>query len=370
MDFSIQSIETNAGDSAVLPKAGVTCIVGSNNVGKSQLLRDIITCLERNPGSGVPGPIVLSGLELEDKTRPTKEVVMSWLEKTAQKVQQGQSGRIDYSPLIGGGALPLDNFMANLQLPANSLGQARPFFCWYADAGSRVGLGSGSAGSPSMGNNPHPLMHLYRDGDLEEELSELSKRVFGFGLSLDRVHGDVRLKVGNVNGPIPPVNHPTLEYSDAVRALATLESQGDGVKSFIGLVLYILAGYQNMIIIDEPEAFLHQAQAKALGRWMAKVSKEAGRQVITATHSKDIVLGLLAASADVTVLRLTRNGNDSHLNQLRPEDLAEVWNDPILRYSNVLDGLFYESVVICEGDADCRFYAAVLDDLVFRVTSS
>jgi hypothetical protein len=29
----------------------------------------------------------------------------------------------------------------------------------------------------------------------------------------------------------------------------------------------------------------------------------------------------------------------------------------------VLDGLFHEAVVICEGDGDCRFYEAILDDL-------
>jgi hypothetical protein len=36
-----------------------------------------------------------------------------------------------------------------------------------------------------------------------------------------------------------------------------------------------------------------------------------------------------------------------------------LWADPLLRYSNVLDGLFHERVVVCEADADCRFYEAV-----------
>ena len=295
--------------------------------------------------------------------------MVEWLERTAQKTQQ-QNGRIDYSPIVGGLSLGLDQVLSNLQMQNHSLGNARQFFCWYADAGSRVGLGGGSAGSPTMGNNPSPLMRLYRDGELEGRISRLCKDVFSFGLTLDRVHGDVRLLVGEVDLPIPPLNRPTEEYSNAVRELPRLEAQGDGVKSFMGLVLHILAGYQTMVLIDEPEAFLHQSQAKSLGRWMATVSKEASRQVVTATHSKDIVLGLLSASADVTILRLTRDGNDSHLNQLRPEDLASVWNDPVLRYSNALDGLFYESVVICEGDADCRFYAAVLDDLAAKGETS
>jgi hypothetical protein len=119
-----------------------------------------------------------------------------------------------------------------------------------------------------------------------------------------------------------------------------------------------------MVLIDEPEAFLHQSQAKALGRWLGKQSVEKDRQVILATHDRNIVLGLLAADTPVTILRLTRSGDTSDIHQLHATDLREVWADPVLRYSNVLDGLFYSKVIVCEGDADCRFYSAVLEGLV------
>jgi hypothetical protein len=46
---------------------------------------------------------------------------------------------------------------------------------------------------------------------------------------------------------------------------------------------------------------------------------------------------------------------------LRPSELREIWKDPLLRYSNVLDGLFHTGVVVSEGDADSRYYSAVLD---------
>jgi hypothetical protein len=38
-----------------------------------------------------------------------------------------------------------------------------------------------------------------------------------------------------------------------------------------------------------------------------------------------------------------------------------VWRDPLLRYSNILDGLFHEGVIVCESDGDCRFYGAMMD---------
>jgi hypothetical protein len=44
-------------------------------------------------------------------------------------------------------------------------------------------------------------------------------------------------------------------------------------------------------------------------------------------------------------------------------EIRRLWSDPILRFSNVLDGLFHETVVVTESDSDCRFYAAVMDAL-------
>jgi hypothetical protein len=197
----------------------------------------------------------------------------------------------------------------------------------------------------------------------EEELDQLSRRVFDIPLSLDRLNGSTTLRVGAFNGEIPLINRPTPEYAAAVNGFPPLEGQGDGVRSFIGLALHLMTSSQPIILIDEPEAFLHQAQAKALGRWLAKESVSRNRQVIVATHDRNMVLGLLDAETPVTVLRLSRSGDEAHLSQLASERLSEVWADPVFRYSNVLDGLFYSAVCVCEADADCRFYSAVLDGL-------
>jgi hypothetical protein len=68
-----------------------------------------------------------------------------------------------------------------------------------------------------------------------------------------------------------------------------------------------------------------------------------------------------AESQDVKVIRIRRNGDTNSVRLLSNDRIKELWGDPLLRYSNILDGLFHESVVVCEADADCRFYAAVLD---------
>lgn len=66
------------------------------------------------------------------------------------------------------------------------------------------------------------------------------------------------------------------------------------------------------------------------------------------------------------VVRVRRAADTNHIRQLDNRKVAELWNDPLLRYSNILDGLFHEKVVVCEGDADARFYSAVADALFER----
>lgn len=56
----------------------------------------------------------------------------------------------------------------------------------------------------------------------------------------------------------------------------------------------------------------------------------------------------------------------NRVSELSNENLVQLWGDPALRYSNVLDGVFHEQVVVCEGDSDCRFYNAMLDAILER----
>ncbi|MFJ1606776.1 TOPRIM nucleotidyl transferase/hydrolase domain-containing protein [Streptomyces sp. NPDC088253] len=49
------------------------------------------------------------------------------------------------------------------------------------------------------------------------------------------------------------------------------------------------------------------------------------------------------------------------MHQLDHELVRDLWDEPVLRYSSVLDGLFHRAVVLAESDGDCRFYAASLD---------
>ncbi|MBO3663858.1 ATP-dependent nuclease [Microbacterium stercoris] len=363
--FAINSLTSNAGDTVSLPRAAVTAIVGSNNAGKSRLLRDIELVLRDSQAQ----PVTLAQIGATTPVAEPAAELEEWLDANAVR-STGQNGVPQWSPTTGDSKLTMRDFKVYLDQTPYSyrrfpfLGTASSFFLHLTSAGALATHAAGSAPvGPTRRGGMNPLGHLYRDGDLEAELDTLSRSTFGEGLMLDRANAEFRLRVGDVGVPVPLLNHPTREYADAVLALPTLDEQGDGMRSFVGLALLVMARPPGVLLIDEPEAFLHPGQARALGRWLGGAARGRELQVIIATHDRDFLLGLLEADAPVNVVRITRHGDKNRLAQLPPEEIQQVWADPVLRYSNVLQGLFHRQVVVCESDGDCRFFGAALDEV-------
>jgi energy-coupling factor transporter ATP-binding protein EcfA2 len=359
--FRVRSLTSSGGDVVELMGGGVTCIVGGNNVGKSQLLREIA---QRAGDPVQTGPVLRDLTVLKaDMDLPAAE---DFLARSAvrQKTQPGDPPQ--YSPHGGGTILQAGPFLSFYQGPDHFV-HVRGFFLRHLSAGSLVGIASQPAPSGDAGAQ-NEISAFFRDGEMEQELSDLARSTFGVPLTLDRVNGDIRFRVNEVDMPIPALNRPTRAYADAVQRLDSLEDQGDGMKSFLGLAVTVLTASAQVLLIDEPEAFLHPPQARALGRWLGKKAKALNLQIIISTHDRDLLLGLMESEslASLNLLRLTRVGDLNYLRQLPPEKVKAVWTDPVLRYSNVLQGLFHGRVVICEADADCRFYGAAIDALAIE----
>ncbi len=142
------------------------------------------------------------------------------------------------------------------------------------------------------------------------------------------------------------------------------------MRSLLSMLLPLVTASHSIVAIDEPEAFLHPPQAAALGRVLGELTRQRRLQVVLATHDRNLLAGLLGSGADTAVLRLDRTPQDTQLHSLPADRLRELWESPVTRYSNVLDGLFYRLVVLAESDADCRFYAAALDAYDQQATAS
>ncbi|MEV6116693.1 AAA family ATPase [Streptomyces sp. NPDC052109] len=239
------------------------------------------------------------------------------------------------------------------------------FVLFYGDPWHRINFVNPVEMRNTLEEHPtHPVHALQDQHELFEELSDLSMRVFKSPLTLDLLSKMLNIRVGAPSVEAPPFDKVTLEYRNAISVLPRLDSQGDGMRSFIGLMLPLITATYQVVMIDEPEAFLHPPQATQLGRVLGQLAKEMSMQVVLATHDKNLLAGLLQSDADISIVRLDRSpSNVTTAHQLSVANLRRIWADPVLRHTNVLDGLFHKLTVLAEGDRDCTFYSAALEFL-------
>lgn len=353
MKVRVTALQFSDGTELKVPENGVVLFVGPNNAGKSQTLKDI---------AGLARDVSFNGKTLVtaqfDKSRGNGDIE-EWVSVNVPSIARSGATRFQVD---GWGDVGLTDIVHQL-IAGPILGPLTSVFMLYASGTSRLTAGDSQVNLDFTTQVPqHPVQSAYQSPELELELDQEGNLAFGLGVTVDRYAGNV---ISLRMGPRPVFEHneglPSGGYMAALKALPKLEEQGDGVRSYMGLVLHIAAGLHQILLIDEPEAFLHPPQARRLGGVLA--GKAAAQQAFIGTHSTDIVQGALEADSAITIVRITRDGDVNHAAVLSDSAVKELWSDPLLRYSNVLDGLFHDAVVLCEGDADCRYYAAVMDHL-------
>lgn len=352
---AISSLTFSDGTDVPISPNDVVLVVGPNNAGKSAGLRAIREKLQ-NAAHKSP---VLQSLQIQ-RTGSVDEF-SSWLLGWTVRQMESPPDNPIYQAL--GHALHRNQAHSEWQRADNVLGGLARWFCHLLSADERLQICNPPGNIALARDNPsHPIHFLLRDDKLESRLSSKFRKAFGVDLVVHRNAGSqVPLHIGERPTPTADEDRVSISYIERLEKLPTLHTQGDGMRSFAGVLLATSVGRESIVLIDEPEAFLHPPQARLLGTTLVQ-DRNKERQLFIATHSTDILRGVLdTESPDVRVIRIRRSGSTNTVRLLSNERIKELWGDPLLRYSNILDGLFHESVVVCEADADCRFYSAILD---------
>ncbi len=362
----VVSVTSAHEDVVLLPPKGVTCVVGANNAGKSQLLRDL---QEGAKTLDARKSVVLRSIEwnFELGNREESEQLL----KTRALPGRTPDGLRYYQVSPEGHQVSdIEGFHDELTSTRDHTGGPQHLsglFIRRVPAGSLHRHAAGVLRTEHSEDRQYNwlLERAYSEGDLANEVQGLLRRLFGVEVFLDHANHPAAMRVGVPDVEVPPINAPTTEYARAVEELPRLDNQGDGLRSIAGLALLLYGLAPDVLMLDEPEAFLHPGQARAVGRWLSQVADSLGNQIIVATHDRDLLSGILEESeaSEVQLVRISRDDSGSRFTTITNEQRQKYWLDPVLRHSNVLQGLFHQRVVICEAYDDCGFYSAALSEM-------
>lgn len=347
---------TSSSDTGLVFEPGtITVFVGPNNAGKSEALRELerSLCDEQEHSKRRPRVIGRAVLELpakQDREAALRAIGAFNIFKEQFAVPFARPG----ASMTMGAVSQLDQDMTARQAFANA-------FTLRLDGTSRLQLlVSGGTGDLLRAPTSH-LMGLFQNGEARRELRAMAFEAFGRYFVIDATAMDsFRARLSD-REPLDEDEEQGLtsrarKFHSEAKLLAEFS---DGVRCYISAIGAILNPQVKILLIDEPEAFLHPPLARRLGFHLARLANKRQSQVVTATHSSDFLLGLLESGATVNAVRLTYSGVGATARLLPTGALSSFTREPLLRSSSVLDALFHEHIIITEGDADRAFYEEI-----------
>ncbi|MCC5907526.1 MAG: AAA family ATPase [Balneolaceae bacterium] len=348
-----------------------TVLVGPNNAGKSRTLRDIH---EHFVKGGNAKPVIIESL---GTTKPQRfDEALNDLElkdhpnAVGQKIIRAIGPKLTNIEEVSFRVESFERQYIQSDDYSFIFGNIAKFRITHLDAESRL-----SVAKKSSSHNPHEsppqniLQALFGKGEIESELQEAFVTSFDTEIKLD-YSGMTQLAL-RIADEFEEIPQDPREAFPIISKYQILDDQGDGYKSFAGVILSLLLSKNRVVLLDEPEAFLHPAQARQLGYWIAEHSTDIEGQIIVATHNSNFLSGILASSQDVDIYRLNRDSENTVFNLMPAEATENLAKSPLLSSQRILDAIFHTGVVVCEADADRAVYQTAAtkefgnNDLIF-----
>lgn len=346
----------------------ITVFVGPNNSGKSQVLREIHQlCISGNQNTNNK---IIDNIEL---TAVSEDDVNNVIDKIKQEPNFGEMIHQDHI-LIGKNGerqqVHLPSLKSALVNPSASLYQFCNSYLKYItlilNGSNRINL----VNKQPAGNlqaSPHTSFQvLFRDNEKRYEVRRIIYEAFGQYLVIDPTnlgHFSLRLSAKEPENESEErgIHEAAVNFH---KNAMSIEYASDGVKAFTGMVTEMIAGDPSILLMDEPEAFLHPSLAFKLGKEVAEIMSHLEKRLFVATHSPNFIMGCIQSGAPVNIIRLTYRDEVATSRILPNDDILKLMRNPLLRSVGVLSALFYEFVIVTESDADRAFYQEVNDRLL------
>lgn len=346
----------------------MTVFVGPNNSGKSKILSEIGQFCRSGPQANL---LVLRSLQFSELTPDEANVAIDRIELPPNPGEYMEDGSVFVGNNKGGRVnVSRDTLQRALQHPESLM----QIFCqWFMtfktmmlDGKSRINLVDEQTAGDLQLPAQNSLDVLLRDDVKRSEVRRIIKEAFDTYFVVDPTNlGRLRIRLSER----PPANDMEERgiHKEAVQFHADalpIEQSSDGVKAFTGMITEIIAGDPQIVLVDEPEAFLHPSLSTKLGVELSRAAISTDKKVFVSTHSPTFVMGCVQSGVQLNIVRLTYRGGIATSRILPSAEILQLMRNPLLRSTGVLSGLFHEFVVITEADSDRAFYQEINERLL------
>jgi predicted ATPase len=365
----------------------MTVFVGPNNSGKSLALREIEDFLETGGSAerrivdrlvphlpdAAEAARMVNTRRVDDIDGPLRD---GWVRVSRLK-SLGEQARKRATDVLEPPSDQVVNLTAVLQalehpetLSASDFKLVcRDFLALFAirlDGQTRLALTQPRLVGDLNGRPANHLAALFRDDAAREKIRDITAEALGRYFVIDPT-GMTHLRVRmSDRAPNDVQEEQALDARARTfhgRALDIAE-MSDGVKAFTGLTAAVLSADYRIMLVDEPEAFLHPPLTRKLGKRLTQLADERGANVLAATHSPEFVMGCIQSGKRVNIVRITWRERVPSARLLSADKLQTMMRDPLLRSTGVLNALFHDGAIVCEADADRVFYQEVNERLL------
>lgn len=344
----------------------ITVFVGPNNSGKSKVLIEIQNfCQNGNPSTT---NVILNDIDFKPIADPESEINNNTL--TPRSNELVTPGNI----LFGKAGHRIQIARQHLLDTLSNIPAHKNHYCSYyvnfntirIDGGSRIQLINEQDAGDLQSHSQNSFQVLFRDNTKRNEVRRIIFDAFKKYFVIDPTKlGKLRIRLSDIE-PENDIQERGI-HEDAVqfhnRAL-DINFTSDGVKAFTGIITTIIAGDPKVILVDEPEAFLHPSLAFNLGKEVSISVNGTAKNLFVSTHSANFLMGCIQSGTPLNIIRLTYSNNVPTARILPSDKILQIMRHPLLRSTGVLNGLFYEYVIVTEGDADRAFYQEINERLL------
>lgn len=347
----------------------MTIFVGPNNSGKSLILRDLDSAVRSGTGGQARGTIID---HIDRKTLNEQEVLRLLVEERhllpPTITVQEASGSFNISDPIRGTGTGYNEMLNRPELIRANLDGISQILITNStvmlDGNTRLNLLASTSAADLQQTPVGVLGALFRNVPALERLRQFTHEAFGLYFTIDPTGmQQFRARMSSVlpQGQERVLSEESIEF---FRQAAEISNFSDGVRAFTGLLAAVLCSKYLVVLIDEPEAFLHPPLVRRLGRRLTEIASERGGSIFASTHSADFVMGSIQAGKSVNLVRLTYKQGVPTARLLASSKVEEMMRNPFLRSTGVLSALFHEGAVVCEADTDRAFYQEVNERLI------